>query len=114
VATPPPVCGNIEAVAGEGGLVVAGDPAGLRSLAQLLVWLADLDQEGVAHLPEGERAHVHLYPGSQTSGNSVGLELCRLDAKGTGMFPGGFEGADEEARGVAYPEWFLDDSESIR
>lgn len=110
---PPPVCGNIEVEPCGQRIVVAGDPAGLRSLAELLTWLADLDQESMAHLPEGERAHVHLYPGSQISGNSTELELCRLDAKGTGAFPRGFESAGDQARGTGYPEWFMDDPDNL-
>jgi hypothetical protein len=100
--------GNIQAFLWKKRIMVAGDPAGLRSLAKLLSWLADLDQESIPQMPEGERAHVHLYAGSQISADSSELELCRLDAKGTGAFPRGFDGRDEKTRGVGCPEWFLD------
>lgn len=110
MSRPPPIEGNIQASPWKERFVVAGDSAGLRSLARLLLWLADLDQESISRLPEGERAHVHLYAGSQLSEDSLELELCRLDAKGTGEFPRGFERINEDVRGVGYPEWFMDRS----
>ncbi len=108
MTTPPVIDGNIQASLWKKRIVIAGDSAGLRSLAKLLCWLADLDQEPIPRLPEGERAHIHLYAGSQISADSSELELCRLDAKGTGAFPRGFEGTEEKTRGVGYSEWFLD------
>jgi hypothetical protein len=72
------------------GVFIGGDPQGLRSLAKILVWLADVDQETHPSMPDGEREHTHLACGpaySQLSQFSVTTELCRLDAKGTGEFP---------------------------
>jgi O-succinylbenzoate synthase len=41
-------------------VLIHGDPEGLRSLAHLLLRLADLDQESVASLPVGAREHEHF------------------------------------------------------
>lgn len=88
----PPIEGNVEITKGRKNVRVAGDPEGLRSLARLLLWIADEDQESIHSQPVGERFHLHLYPkrpefgvgfGSLTEA-SVEAELCRLDAKGTG------------------------------
>jgi len=86
----PRLTGNISIIDEEGKVVIAGDPEGLRSLASLITWLADVDQATVPYLPDGKGAHVHVYPGVDISRNSREAELCRLDAKGTGAFPEGF------------------------
>lgn len=68
---------------------IGGDPEGLRSLGEHLIWLANLDQEK-AGTPLGERAHSHLRPkysygfGGELGADSCPVEICRLDASGTG------------------------------
>lgn len=88
----PAINGNIEISKRRGSVFIGGDPEGLRSLAKLLYWLADADQEVHPTMPDGEREHVHLYAhGADAFGKlspfSVTTEICRLDAKGTGNFP---------------------------
>ena len=87
----PPLKGDVEISLQRYGrdpydVFIGGDPEGLRSLARMIHWLADVNQEA-SGMPDGEREHVHLSPGFQLSGNSKRTELCRLDAKGTGDFP---------------------------
>jgi hypothetical protein len=67
-------------------VLIHGDPEGLRSLAILLIKLADLDQNGVVDLPVGAREHVHLRPRFDLSDSSERVIIGRLDAKGTGAF----------------------------
>jgi hypothetical protein len=67
-------------------VLIHGDPEGLRSLANLLLKLADLDEGSVASLPIGARAHEHLRPGFELSNSSETVIVGRLDAKGTGAF----------------------------
>jgi hypothetical protein len=88
----PGLTGNIRIREEEGKFVISGDPEGLRSLAALIAWLADADQETWPYLPAGGRAHVHVYPGIDISRDSREVELMRLDAKGTGELPDGFPG----------------------
>lgn len=89
----PGINGNLEISKHRTGVFIGGDPAGLRSLAKLLIWLASADQEKHPTMPDGEREHVHLYARDsaesyfQLTQFSVLTELCRLDAKGTGEFP---------------------------
>ena len=84
----PPVEGHVEVTKNQDGVVIAGDPEGLRSLARLLEWIANVDQESIASQPDGERYHIHLHPSRKGYGSltasSLETELCRLDAKGTG------------------------------
>lgn len=90
----PAVTGRIEILHGEHGIFIGGDPEGLRSLAGLLIWLADVDQE-INKMPDGERTHVHLHPGpdhdsfASLTEWSEETQICRLDAKGTGELPPG-------------------------
>ncbi len=65
---------------------IHGDTAGLRSLANLLLKIADLDQENIAALPAGAREHRHLRPNFELSNSSTSVIVGRLDAKGTGDF----------------------------
>ncbi|MFO0898915.1 MAG: hypothetical protein U0836_15935 [Pirellulales bacterium] len=103
-ACPSRIQGNLEISKGRGCVLIGGDPKGLRSLARLLLWLADVDQESHPTMPYGEREHVHLYP--QRTGAphesmtrfSVVTELCRLDAKGTGEFPAKYRLAEKKKR----------------
>ena len=67
-------------------VMIHGDPEGLRSLAQLLLELADTNQEKMKDLPVGAREHYHLSPNINTSKSSVAIIIGRLDAKGTGSF----------------------------
>lgn len=67
-------------------VLIHGDPEGLRSLASLLLRLADLDQESVVGLPVGAREHVHLQPKFDLSNSSEAVIVGRLDAKGTSAF----------------------------
>ena len=90
---PSRIKGNLEISKRRSGIFIGGDPDGLRSLAKLLDWLANVNQESHASMPDGEREHVHLYAGdpafpyNSLTQFSVQTELCRLDAKGTGEFP---------------------------
>ncbi|MCC8410041.1 hypothetical protein LJ707_13970 [Mucilaginibacter sp. UR6-1] len=67
-------------------IMIHGDPEGLRSLANLLFKLADLNQSTVANLPVGAREHYHLQPKWDLSKSSVQVIVGRLDANGTGEF----------------------------
>lgn len=67
-------------------ILIHGDPEGLRSLANLLLKLADLDQESITGLPIGARSHEHLRPTFELSNSSETVIVGRLDAKGTGAF----------------------------
>ena len=67
-------------------VLIHGDPEGLRSLAKLLLKLADLDQNSITDLPVGAREHIHLRPKLELSDSSVQVIVGRLDAKGTGAF----------------------------
>jgi len=67
-------------------ILIHGDPEGLRSLATLLINLADLNQDDNADLPTGAREHVHLRPGYGLSSSSESVIIGRLDAKGSGIF----------------------------
>lgn len=88
----PKIEGNLEISTSRDGIFIGGDADALRSLARLLVWLADVDQESLSTQPDGERYHVHLHTRDAPGFNSLTpfsseTELCRLDAKGTGDFP---------------------------
>jgi len=67
-------------------VLIHGDPEGLKSLATLLLKIADLDQEDNFDLPAGARYHTHLRPKFELSNSSVAVVVGRLDAKGTGAF----------------------------
>jgi len=88
----PQIKGTLEISTTDVGVFIGGDPDGLRSLAELTTWLADVDQDSLPRMPDGERFHVHLYPrGAEGFGaltrSSEETEVCRLDAKGTGNLP---------------------------
>ena len=67
---------------------IHGNPAGLKSLAKLLLALAELNQEEVAdeYLPVGAREHYSLRPGLELSKSSAQVTIGRIDAKATGAF----------------------------
>ncbi len=69
-------------------VLIHGTPKGLKSLAKLLVEIAELNQEKVdeKYLPTGAREHYHLSPGIELSNSSVQVIVGRLDAKGTRKF----------------------------
>lgn len=67
-------------------ILIHGDSEGLKSLAALLIKLADTNQNENVDLPTGAREHVHLRPGYGLSSSSEGVIIGRLDAKGTGDF----------------------------
>lgn len=71
-------------------IMIDGDPEGLRSLANLLLKIADLDQKSIADLPVDAREHVHLRPNFGLSASSLPVIVGRLDAKGTGEFYPGY------------------------
>jgi hypothetical protein len=84
---PTVIKGSLEISKGRNGVFIGGDTEGLRSLAKLLTWLADVDQEQHPTMPDGEREHTHLDRTLHLTQFSATTELCRLDAKGTGDFP---------------------------
>ena len=67
-------------------VTIIGDPKGLNSLAKLLQWLADFDQNK-NYDPVGEREHIHLHANEPLGWHSCEVEVCRADAKGTGELP---------------------------
>lgn len=67
-------------------ILIHGDPEGLKSFAQLLIKLADTNQENIDGLPVGAREHIHLRPKFDLSESSEEIIVGRLDAKGTGHF----------------------------
>jgi len=69
-------------------VLIHGNPEGLKSLAKLLIEIAELNQEKVddKFLPIGAREHYHLRPGIELSKSSTEVIVGRLDAKGTGCF----------------------------
>jgi len=88
----PRIEGTLEISKGGDGILIGGDPAALRSLAKLLIWIANVDQNSLPLQPDGERFHVHLHASFPEGFNSLTpfsceTEICRLDAKGSGEFP---------------------------
>jgi hypothetical protein len=67
-------------------ILIHGDPEGLRSFANLLIKMADLNQDEQDDLPVGEREHIHLRPKLELANSSDQVIVGRLDAKGTGEF----------------------------
>ncbi len=67
-------------------VLIHGNPEGLKSLAKLLLEIAELNQEEVEdkYLPNGAREHYHLRPNIELSISSNNVIIGRLDAKGTG------------------------------
>lgn len=83
----PALEGAIEISSDLNGVFIGGDSIGLRSLAALLNWMADIDQDSKESLPIGERTHVHLHgkkmPAEfrQLNEHSEDTVICRLDRK---------------------------------
>ncbi|WP_300687278.1 hypothetical protein [Chryseobacterium sp.] len=69
-------------------ILIHGNSEGLKSLAQLLMKLAELDQEKIDNnfLPSGSREHYELRPNIELSKSSIEVIVGRLDARGTGEF----------------------------
>ena len=67
-------------------ILVYRDADGLKSLANLLIKLADLNQDNVDGLPIGTREHIHLRPKFELANSSEKVIVGRLDAKGTCAF----------------------------
>ncbi len=67
-------------------VLIHGDPEGLRSLANLLIKIADINQDRNDKLPVGAREHEHLRPNWELAASSTNVIVGRLDAKGTGVF----------------------------
>jgi hypothetical protein len=69
-------------------VLIHGNPEGLKSLAKLLIEIAELNQEDVEDkfLPIGAREHYHLRPNIELSKSSVEVIVGRLDGKGTKQF----------------------------
>lgn len=69
-------------------ILIHGNPEGLKSLAKLLLEIAELNQEEVEdkYLANGAREHYHLTPNIELSKSSINVIVGRLDAKGTGEF----------------------------
>ena len=67
-------------------ILIHGDPEGLKSLATLLIKLADTNQDKITSFPIGAREHIHLRPKYDLSNSSENVIIGRLDAKGTGAF----------------------------
>ena len=69
-------------------VLIHGDPKALKSLAEQLIYLAELNQEKVPDclLPTGAREHIHLRPNLELSKNSLTTIIGRLDSKGTKEF----------------------------
>jgi len=86
----PSIEGELEISHGENGIFIGGTPKGLKSLAKVLNWIAEFDQE-IVNMPDGERTHIHLHVKNDDYGSlsefSEETEVCRLDAKGTEELP---------------------------
>jgi len=67
-------------------ILIHGDPEGLKSLATLLIKLADTNQNDITNLPIEARHHVHLRPKYDLSNSSDNVIIGRLDAKGDRCF----------------------------
>jgi hypothetical protein len=71
-------------------ICIYGDPEGLRSLGQLLIAEAELNQENLPDscLPNGQGHHLHLQPRRHLHPDSLELVIGRLDGKKTGQING--------------------------
>ena len=65
---------------------IVGDSEGLNYLADLLIWLSEIDQD-TCDIPIREREHLHLDRKFELGASSCRVEICRADAKGTGKVP---------------------------
>ena len=89
----PSIYGNLEISNHSDGIFIGGDPDGLRSLAALLLYLAECHEDPEFPMPCGSWCHVHLYAQhpverlNSLTPLSVDTMITRLDAKGTRRFP---------------------------
>jgi len=67
-------------------VLIHGDSEGLKSFAELLIKIADLNQNDKIEIPIGGREHIHLKPNLDLSKSSVEVIVGRLDAKGSNEF----------------------------
>ena len=69
-------------------VLIHGDPTGLKSFANLLIDIANFNQDMIddKELPIGERQHIKLRPGLELSKSSTEVIVGRLDAKKTGKY----------------------------
>ena len=67
-------------------ILIHGDPEGLKSFANLLLEIANANQELIDTLPTNARIHNTLNPSIDLSSNSITTTIGRLDAKGTGKY----------------------------
>ena len=69
-------------------IAIHGDPEGLLSFANLLIEIANINQDNIDEneLPTGERKHIYLNPSIDISKSSSPIIIGRLDAKGTREF----------------------------
>ena len=58
----------------------------MKSLATLLIKIADINQNDIIDIPVGARHHVHLRPKYDLSNSLENVIVGRLDAKGTVAF----------------------------
>ena len=76
---PLPPLGGIVHVSGDlDEVVITADPEGLRSLACVLLALADLDQRAI-DMPEDAKEHLHLRPGVHLASSSTPCVIGRAD-----------------------------------
>jgi hypothetical protein len=80
MGVPPPLRGYQVVSVEEGQVCIYGDPEGLRSLADLLRFAADLDQSKLENgQPEDDSFHCHVLPGQHLSVPSLPLTVGRVD-----------------------------------
>lgn len=72
-------------------ILIHGDPEGLISFANMILEIANANQELIDILPDGARIHNTLSPSIDLSSNSITTTIGRLDAKGTGKYYSKFE-----------------------
>jgi hypothetical protein len=71
---------TIEEAKGEREVFIYGDPAGLRSLAKLLEYVADLDQKKEPY-PEHDSYHCHAIIAGKYKAHSARITIGRADDK---------------------------------
>ena len=79
-------------------ILIHGDPEGLKSFAELLTRIADLNQDDIIDLPVGAREHIHLRPNLELSKSSIQVIVGRIDAKGTNVFYDKYVPKDDERK----------------
>jgi hypothetical protein len=64
----------------EGEVTIYGDPEGLRSLAKVLQFVADINQSLLQDgMPTEDSFHCHVFPGEHFSVPSLPLRIGRVD-----------------------------------